>query len=74
MMSIHAFPLCIGALVFLVEIHESLLEFVPVTFQALAEAGLIAPHTTRFDLDDAATALEKLAAVKITGRAVVVPG
>ncbi len=39
----------------------------------LAEAGLIAPHTTRFALDDVEVALQKLAAGEITGRAVVVP-
>jgi alcohol dehydrogenase, propanol-preferring len=40
---------------------------------ALAEAGHIRTHVQRFDLDEAPTAYEQLAAGKIDGRGVVVP-
>ena len=39
----------------------------------LVEAGYIRPHTTRYKLDEAELALDKLARGEITGRAVIVP-
>lgn len=47
------------------ELHEVL---------ALARAGTITPHVTRFGLDEAPTVYERLAAGGIEGRAVIVPG
>jgi len=47
------------------ELHEVL---------ALAQAGMITPHVTRFSLDEAPAVYERLAAGEIEGRAVIVPG
>lgn len=46
------------------ELHEVL---------ALARAGTIAPHVTRFGLDEAPSVYERLAEGQIEGRAVIVP-
>lgn len=46
------------------ELHEVL---------ALARAGMITPHVTRFGLDEAPAVYERLAAGEIEGRAVIVP-
>ena len=40
---------------------------------ALAEAGMVTPHTTRFPLDQAVDVYEKLHANEIVGRAVLIP-
>jgi propanol-preferring alcohol dehydrogenase len=40
---------------------------------ALARDGLISAHVERFDLDDAATAYERLERGELAGRAVVIP-
>jgi len=40
---------------------------------ALAEAGVIAPHVTRYPLSDVQRAFDKLRAGEIVGRAVIVP-
>lgn len=40
---------------------------------ALAEAGKLPTHVTRYDLSDVQTAFDKLRAGEIVGRAVVVP-
>src|SRR5690606_36869980 len=46
------------------ELHEVL---------AMARSGIITPHISRFDLDEAPSVYERLAAGDIEGRAVIVP-
>ena len=40
---------------------------------ALAEAGRLKPHTTKFKLDEAGAVLKKLHDGEVSGRAVLVP-